>query len=52
MPSEWEGRLGELAGKRAIRPDASEPPIGDERERDGLLLMTAKLSYSELIRSY
>ena len=52
MPCEWECRLGELAGKRAIRPEASELTFGGERGRDCLLLMTAKLSCSELLRSY
>ena len=41
VPSEWEGRLGELAGKRAIRPGASELTTGGERERDWLLLKRA-----------
>ena len=52
VPSEWEGRLGELAGKRAIRPGTSELTFGYERGRDCLLLKRAKLSYSELLRSY
>ena len=34
VPSEWEGRLGELAGKRAIRPGASELTFGVERGRE------------------
>ena len=34
VPREWEGRLGELAGKRAIRPGTSELTSGDKRGKE------------------